>query len=167
MSSVLLSCKKEDPPEIVFPDPTLSEPSYDFKDQNLTGQIEGVSFTFTSGKFEYSTWSSNSKLEFYINLYPEMDTNLCDFNELQSNKVLFHTPVEPGLYQLNLDWDNPDSNFTITLYERANVNNIICTVGAYEIVKVDTAARVMEMRIDARFDDNNFINGNCTLSFCK
>lgn len=161
---VIASCKKDVDENT---DTTPSAPTYEFKNQVLQGQIEGEPWVFGSGKFKLDTFFVKEG-EFKVDLYPISDSNICDyFFNPDTDRVFFTVPLVIGINELNLDFSGTTNNETITLLENATFTNVVCNKGAYEVLRVDTAGGTMELKIDARYDDHNFINGNCTVSYCK
>ncbi len=55
---------------------------------------------------------------------------------------------------------------TVTPYDDEENFHHVASVGAYEIVKIDTMNKEIELNIDARAGDENFINGKVTVPIC-
>lgn len=51
---------------------------------------------------------------------------------------------------------------TLVLYPSTNY---ICTEGALEIQSIDTSGMTVTGRIDARFDGDNYVNGNFVAAY--
>ncbi|MGB0404506.1 MAG: hypothetical protein ACPGEG_10450 [Salibacteraceae bacterium] len=159
---VFASCKKDDDSE-----DSTSEPKYEFKNQVLQGQIEGEPWVFASGKFKLDTFFV-SEGEYKVELYPITDSNMCDyFFNADTDRVILTVPLVIGINELNIDLSGNTDSETITLLDNETFTNVISHIGAYEVVRIDTAAGEMELKIDAQYDDQNFINGNCTISYCR
>ena len=66
---------------------------------------------------------------------------------------------------LKFDFNDLEGSRTVTLFDDEEVMNVIATEGAVEITSV-TDTHVTG-RIDARADEDNFINGNFTVPLCQ
>lgn len=160
--SLLISCKKDDTP---IETPQVSQPGYNFKEQNLQGMIEGQPWEFISGRANRTTF--NDQEEYAIALYSESAENSCMFLP-KEDRVIFSIPSTgiSGVQQLKLDFSGNSDSRTITLYDVQQSNNVIASEGAVEVVSIDTTNQVIELKIDARYDDQNFINGKCKIQIC-
>ena len=125
-----------------------------YQDQILTGKIAGVDWTLASG----SASEAFSDTEMSIDMFMEMDTNLCDFTSPDGNKVLFTIEKTVGEYELGL------LKQTVTMYD--GTTNFVAIKGAVEILSVDEVAGTVEGRMDIKADNDNFLNGNFTLTWC-
>lgn len=146
--AIALGCGKDDP-----------KPSYKFKNQTATGKIEGVSWTFVEGKAE------DDGDNFSIELMLDQTDSPCDvFAFPDGDLVMFTIPNVVGLYKLKFSLSGGSDLRTATLFDSEETLNIIATEGAIEILTI-TASEVTG-RLDVRSDDNNYINGNFTVSLC-
>ena len=153
VTSLLFSCSKDE---------EGTERSYKFKDQLMQGEIEGEAWTFISGIAEIGAWEED---QLSLNFYAEASDDPC--NEwLQGNQVFGNVPNAVGLYKFKLDLGG-DDNQTITLFHQESFMNTIVSTGAIEITLIDLESKVVEGRIDAYGDKNNFVNGNFTLTLCQ
>ena len=152
----LTSCNDED-----------SGPSFEFKDQNLQGIIDGIPFEFGEGTVE-STFLNEGQLSFDLLDQEEQYDNVCDISFGDEVRVFFDAPNEVGVYELFFDL----SSFNRRVVTLLNPNgedgipqNNIASSGAVEIITI-TDTQVTG-RIDATLDGDNTVNGNFTAVFCK
>jgi hypothetical protein len=131
---------------------------YDFKDQELSGQIADENWIYDDG---YAEVDGNNRLR--INL---MDAHEgltgCEAEWAQTDMVFFSCPNAVGLYEL--DFEGTGSGQTVTLFDYAEVFNYISNEGAVEILSITETS--VTGRIDARGDDDFFVNGNFTIDRC-
>lgn len=150
--SVLFSCSKDDD----------TERGYKFKDQIMQGEIEGDNWVFASGTAEIDYWDED---QLSLMFYAEASDDPC--NEfLSGNKVMCTIPNAVGLYKLNFNFSG-DNIQTVTLFHEASVMNTVASEGAIEIMLIDLQNGIIEGRIDAYGDKNDFVNGNFSLSYCE
>lgn len=81
------------------------------------------------------------------------------------DRVFFTLPSNTGVHLLKFDFNDLEGSRTVTLFDDEEVMNVIATEGAVEITSV-TDTHVTG-RIDARADEDNFINGNFTVPLCQ
>jgi hypothetical protein len=146
----LLACSDDD-----------EKSSYSFKDQDLSGEIEGDSWTYEDGFVEEGTYEDEEVLD--ISLFLDQGVPACETFSREGDQVFFFVPNAVGLYKLNFDLSSFDGQ-TVTLFDDEETLNVIATEGAIEILSI-TETEVTG-RIDARADGNNHVNGNFTVSFC-
>ncbi|WP_258104421.1 hypothetical protein [Marinoscillum sp. MHG1-6] len=146
---VLLSCSDEE-----------KGPKYEFKDQNLQGKIDGQAYNYGEGTVDFST---EGKMSF--DLFSDQETTAaCDQFGFGDFVVAFFTMKKnEGLVELVLDFNGGTSQ-TVTLLNPDNFINYVTTEGAIEITSI--ADSVVVGKIDARMDENNYINGNFTATVC-
>jgi hypothetical protein len=141
---VMIGCGKDDP-----------QPTYKFKDQTAAGEIENVAWVFVEGKAEV-----NGE-ELSIDLMLDQIEAPCDiFGFPEGDFVFFTVPSSVGLYKLSFG----SNSQTATLLESDEFVNIIISEGAIEILTI-TETEVTG-RLDLRFDNTNYINGNFTVDLC-
>jgi small nuclear ribonucleoprotein (snRNP)-like protein len=142
----LVSCKDDD----------NAEPAYNFKDQDATGKIENESWTYKDGYADIG-----SEL-IYVTLTIEQAGKACDITSPTGDRVLFTVDKEPTLYLLG---GSGSTMYTATLLESDDTMNHIALEGAIEITSItnDTVSG----KIDARVDDETFVNGNFTIPICQ
>jgi hypothetical protein len=157
-TSILVSCEKDDDND----DNNIIDPAYTFLDQVLQGEIEGEAWMLKAGSANES-WSDSTSL--YVEMFAMESDNPCSDFDLDGNRVIFHVPFAPGLYELILDWT--EDSQTITLFHDESGMNTVATKGAVEIISIDEVNGVMEGRIAAEADVGNFVNGNFTINFCN
>ncbi len=147
------ACEKEDEPQV-------ETPAYEFKNQTMQGKIEGKAFQFEIGTVEESGFGG-----FLYQIVGESDsTDACAFvNQYFGNNIVF------GLDELKtgLTVMGDNSSQTVTFYQSESENNDVAIEGAIEILTVNAETDVVTGRIDARIDDNNFVNGNFSVTHCK
>lgn len=132
---------------------------FEFIDQPLQGKIAGADWTFVIGSVIVSTF--NSEEYRYSLLSTSIDNSeLCDSFAHTGDRIFFFIPQEEGVFELSLDQ-------SVAMFDEENTDNIIATDGAVEILSIDRDTGVITGRIDARFDGNNFVNGNFTATLCE
>ncbi|MBT3208920.1 MAG: hypothetical protein HN704_18470 [Bacteroidetes bacterium] len=142
---LLNSCKKDD-----------DEYKYNFEDQELSGQIAGESWTYETGGVFISDFNHPPLFDFRI--FGTDTISPCSYN-IASRSLLFFTPMEIGLYDI--------ADYLVTFYaEGEETENLITVLGAFEILTIDTANKIITGRMDAKYDDDNFVNGNFSLTSC-
>jgi hypothetical protein len=142
----LVSCKDDD----------KAEPAYSFKDQDATGKIENVSWTYKDGYVDIG-----SEL-IHVTLTIEQDGKACDVTSPTGDYVSFAVDKEEKLYLLG---GSGSTLYTATLLESDDTMNYIALEGAIEITSITDLA--VSGRIDARVDDETFVNGNFTIPTCQ
>lgn len=144
---ILTSCGDDD-----------SGPAYSFDDQDLQGEIQGQDWVYLDGEAEESFFFDD---QMSIELIQEEIEQACGLFYSLESSVFFSVPYEEGLFELNL---SGTTSQTVTLYVPDETLNIIATGGAVEILSISETE--ISGRIDARYDEDNFINGNFTIPFC-
>lgn len=153
LTLLISSCGKDD-----------SGPSFDFKNQNLQGTIDGLPYTYGEGTVELTTIDGEEELSFDLYHSSEDISEACDFFGFGDHvNVFFFIPAKVGVYQLSFDLSSFDGQ-TVTLYNPDGSVNNIATLGAVEILTI-TETQVTG-RMDARMDAENSVNGNFTVEFC-
>lgn len=155
-SIAFISCTKD---EATDPAPTNTTPSYNFIDQPLQGKIEGANWEFASGIAYYD----NFQELFWLDFYNEVDTNQCDFDKPQTDKIFFaFSNLTPGLTELGIFTQS------VTFYDNDSALNVIGFDGAIEILTVDTLnTMTITGRMDVRESGTNYANGNFSITYCK
>lgn len=139
-----------------------------YKNQMLSGKIDGKSWTALGGRVSSSSTH-------YFHIADTLSADTCTNFLNQESRVIFshdnpnNTIVQLGEHPLVLDWSNTSNNKTITLvrYKNGTPHNTIVDKGAYEILSVDTIKNIINGRMDAFYDDDNFVNGNFELKYCR
>ena len=134
-------------------------PAASFQNQTLQGEFNGTAWTLASGKAEVSFFDSE---QLSIEMTNQNTEDVCDAFSLDGNTVLFSVMNAVGLYEICFKLDGSGSDQTITLFD-GTTNNIV-TSGAVEILTITDTE--VTGRIDGRFDDNNFVNGNFSVPLC-
>lgn len=153
IAALLFSCSDDD---------SEKKSSYSFKDQDLSGEIEGDSWTYEDGFVEEGTFDDEEILD--ISLFLAQEDPACATFQREGDEVFFFVPNAVGLYKLSFDLSSFDGQ-TVTLLDEEEMLNVIATEGAIEILTI-TETQVTG-RIDARSDGQNYVNGNFTVSFCS
>ena len=148
---LLSSCGKEE-----------EAPAYSFEDQTLAGAIEGVNWTYGDGYANVTGEGATSKL--HVTLVLPSEDEGCDIMP-EGDRVFFSFPLFAGLHILKLDFNDLENSRTVTLFDTEETMNVIATEGAVEITSI-TETHVTG-RIDARADEDNFINGNFSVPLCQ
>lgn len=148
------SCAKKETTE-----PTSTEADYNFIDQPLQGKIEGKAWEFKSGIVYYDTFQKR----FWFDFYSALDTNQCDFDKPQTDRVFFSfNSITVGLTELGLFTQSA------SFYDQDSILSIIAFDGAIEILTVDTTnAMTITGRMDISESSTNFANGNFSITYCK
>lgn len=155
------SCKKEEDDD--DNNNNNNEPTYEFKDQVLQGEISGVAWEFKAGKYELDYWDST---EYSVDLYDttgaENFTTVCDVwtGDFDYN-IMFSCPQDTGLYELG--WGS--QSITLVDWTADPVLNIVLTEGALHIISKTDSTLTGE--IDAASDNESYINGYFTISLCQ
>lgn len=152
----LFSCDNDDASD------TLGvENSYSFNDVSLQGKIDGKDWSLIDGYARKNPFDSS---QFSLELLEETVEDDCPvLSGSNLPRVFFSIPANVGLYELRLSSGGERSQ-TLTLFEPSQTLNTIASQGAIEILTV--ADSQITGRIDARFDENNFINGNFLVTVC-
>lgn len=135
--------------------------SYSFKNQDLSGKIEGASWVYADGFVETGTYEDEEILDITLTL--EQEDPICETLFQEGDRVFFFVPNAVGIYKLYFDLDSFDGQ-VVTLFDDEQTLNTIATKGAIEILTITDTE--VTGRIDARADGKNHINGNFTVSFC-
>ncbi|HYF69294.1 MAG TPA: hypothetical protein VD884_14215 [Ohtaekwangia sp.] len=140
--ATLISCNKDDD----------AGPSYNFKDQLLSGKIDNETFVHGDGFFD-----NDDEETVRIVLTVAQAHDLCEVIQ-EGNEVFFYIDKEEKLTKLG-------DNQTITLLKDGSPPyNIFATSGAIEITSITETS--ISGRIDARVDNESFVNGNFTVYSC-
>lgn len=146
LTASLVSCKDDDDDD---------KPSYSFKDQEAQGKIGNESWTYTDG------YATNDQF-FVINLTLDEGETGCGISDPKKDRVSFIAEFETKVYQLGTG----STVYTVTLTDAENLQDQHISIeGAIEITSVTDTH--VSGKLDARFDEENFINGNFTVPICK
>jgi hypothetical protein len=138
------------------------KPAHSFLDQDLSGKIEGESWTLGDGYADITGEGTEAKL--HVTLLLPHEGAGCDLMA-DGDRVLFSFPLYAGLHVLKFDFNDLENNRTVTLFDDEETMNVIASVGAVEITSITDTE--ITGRIDARADDDNFVNGNFAVSLCQ
>lgn len=131
-------------------------PSYSFKNQDASGKIGNVAWTYADG------YADIFEGEIDVDLFLTQDgAEGCDVSSVDGDRVFFYIPNEVGVHRLNLSLED---GLTVTLFDDEEFMNYVAAEGAIEIVSVSDTE--VTGKIDARVDGETFINGNFTVSLC-
>jgi hypothetical protein len=139
-------------------DDEKNAPAYAFQDQIIQGKINGQVWSFKDGNAEVNSFDE-TKLS--IDLGSNKVNDPCGFGATSGLRVFFSIKKELGLKELSSSTEGQ----TITMYDPEGSLNTISSEGAVELLTI-TATQVTG-RIDAQFDDDNFVNGNFTVLLCE
>jgi hypothetical protein len=138
--------------------------TYEFKNQDVTGKINSVAWTYADGYADVSSSSSGSEPKVRVNLVLAQPKKACDIFMVTGNQVVFSLPAKAGLYKLSFNL-NGGTGYTATLLENATIpNNLIASDGAIEILTLTSTE--ITGRMDARYDETSFVNGNFKVTIC-
>ena len=140
-------------------------PSYNFKDQDLSGEIDDQAWTYADGFSELTTLEGNEYAD--ISLVLDQAETSCDIASIEGNYLFFYVPAEVGVYKLKpVDFSGSfEDNQTVTFLVNEDVpNNVIAQKGAIEVLSI-TETKITG-RMDVRFDDEFFVNGNFEVDRC-
>lgn len=149
--TLLLGCSDDD---------AKKNGAYSFKDQDLSGEIEGYSWTYADGLVNESTFDDEEVLDITLTL--GQAGSICE-SFPEGDRVIFFVPNTVGLYKLSFDLTSFDGQ-VVTLFDDEQTLNTIATKGAIEIISISETT--VTGRIDARADGDNYVNGNFAVSFC-
>lgn len=128
-------------------------PSYEFKDQAAQGKIGNVAWEYEDGKVE------DVEVAFNIELLLTQPAPACENPGFGiGNQVYFTLPRSAGLFELS------PNGHTVTIFNISSAQTFVATQGAVEIISA--SGSFLFGRIDARFDDGNFVNGSFSVPFC-
>ena len=137
---------------------------YNFLSQDLSGEISGREWIYRSGNaFSFRNDSSQQMLD--IALYEHLSLDPCSY-AFTGNDVLFIIPNKTGLYELQLNFSENENIQTLTITNDEQ-ENMILSEGAIEIFSIDTVYNIMKGRIDAKYDNDNFVNGIFEVLLCE
>jgi hypothetical protein len=139
-----------------------TEKKYNFKNQNLSGKINGATWTQKSGLAQFEAYYTDSTISF--NMFNASTANICQLFP-ETNEIFFSLPKQTGLYLINWNPENPQMGVSLTMYCTDNHTNYIATSGAIEILSISQTE--ITGRIDAYNDDFNYVNGNFTVPVCS
>jgi hypothetical protein len=150
--AILFSCKDED-----------EKPSHSFKNQNLSGKIGNSSWTFSDGYADVYGLEEESQVS--VDLFQEAEDGEGCCALAKGNEVLFTLPNKVGLYMLKFELNDFENSVVVNLFEEDGYVNNLASTGAVEILSISETQ--VSGRIDARIDDESFVNGNFTVNICK
>lgn len=145
------SCSKDDED-----DKTEEKYEVNFKSQKTQGLIDGNAFEYIKGTFKDDLFNDG---EYKITLFDlaDYDTTLLAYGT--KYQVYMTLPAQVGTYELTATGDYVTlKNGTI------NQELPLARKGAVEIISISETELVG--KIDAYYDDENYVNGNFTVSFC-
>jgi len=147
----LISCGKDD-----------EGPAYEFIDQPLQGKIGGVDFMMKDGKVYEGFFEED---EWYVEIYGENEpAAACDVEIAEKNYLFFNVPLEVGLYKLYFKLSTFEGQL-VNLYDvEDDDSQNLASEGAIEILTISDTE--VTGRLDARFNNQNRVNGNFTVNFC-
>lgn len=138
-------------------------PKYSFKDQTLSGKIDNIGWIYGDG---YS--SIDGDYADITLVTDQIEDEGCNIWDIEGNYIFFYVPATVGVHPLKkLDLSGSlEDNQTVTLLVNEDIPvNIIAQKGAIEILTISETQ--ITGRIDARFDDESFVNGNFTVTICQ
>ncbi len=139
------------------------EISFDFKDQILQGQIDGIAFTSKGGFFDDGFEEGTMRIRIY-DVSEEGDP--CDIIFSDFATVSINVTKEVGLYKIRSGFDSSDSNqINLINLDDDGVPLNILTDGVVEILTITDTE--VTGRMDASFDSNSQVNGNFTVISCS
>ncbi len=143
---------------------------YSFIDQDLQGEHTDEFWELVSGVAEEDYFDNTQySIELY-NIEPRdgySSTEPFAYSGELYNSLMFSIPKELGLYELLLDYNNTDDNFTVTFFNSDTYMNTIAAQGAVEILSIDNTEMTITGRMDVWFGDKSefHVNGNFTVPF--
>lgn len=130
---------------------------YNFIDQELSGKIAGEDWTYKSGGASDNNYFDTSSL-YNAKVFDNDTIEPCGYL-IGSKSLLFFFPMETGTYDI--------TDYPVTFFaEGEETENLVTLIGAFEILTIDTAIKQITGRMDAKYDDDNFVNGNFNLTIC-
>jgi hypothetical protein len=140
------------------------EPSYSFKNQDASGKIGNVAWTYQDGRATIDGSGADARLNISLIIAQQSGDQGCDIFQIEGDEVFFGVPAVVGLYKLSFNL-NSGTGQTATLFDDEETFNHIAAEGAIEILTI-TATQVTG-RIDARGDQENTVNGNFEVDICQ
>lgn len=164
---VSVSCKKDEDSD------SSSGYKANYKNQVLQGKINGVDWTFISGKILQDTsFFDMSKTQYSFTFTDTMITDTCFINAYGRLQLqLEFSDKDPILAVKSHSLNNGYNEFSKSLVFVHFENNLakfdIAYSGAFEILTVDEVNGIVTGRMDVRLNENNYVNGNFTLKYCN
>ena len=141
------------------------EPDYKFKNRDASGKIENEAWAYADGYSDLiDDYLGSGETYIDITLVLAQSGTGCGITTFDGDRVFFAIPAEVGLYKLHLSLNNIFDGQTVTLFDDETGMNNISSEGAVEIISISEDEVIG--RMDARFDKQNFINGNFTIPIC-
>jgi hypothetical protein len=160
------ACKKND-------DDVVPGSSYkvNYKNQPLQGKINGEAWTYVLGEVNSYQWTAPDYSHSF-NITDTTDSDTCYAYSNKRSKIIFgfedqNQWLTKVNHKLKFDFTADSKTVTMVYYENGGPVNNIAAEGAYEILSVDTATRLVTGRMDIKIDNNNYANGNFTLKYCS
>ena len=130
--------------------------SYEISDQSLQGKVGGVDWSFAGG--ETDSFLSDEE-SFFASLFSS-SLEACAFSSPGGNRLLMAIPTEPGDYELGIS-----QTMTFVVDQSDGLENLVATEG--RLVVDEVTATTIAGGIYARFDGDNEIDGNFSLTICS
>ena len=129
---------------------------YTITEQNLSGSIGGVAWTFATG--ETNAFLSEDD-DYFAVLYAESFSTCASSSPMSVDHLILNIPKETGEWGLSLS-----RNMTFVVDEADGPSNLIATEGTLRVdsLTVDT----LTGGIYAEFDGANVVDGTFTVSIC-
>ena len=150
--AILFSCKDEE-----------EKPTHTFKNQNLSGKIGNTSWTLNDGYADVYGIDEQSQVS--VDLFMEAEEGEGCSALAKGNEVLFTLPNKVGLYLLKFELNDFENSVVVNLFEEDGYINNLASTGAVEITAISDTQ--VSGRIDARIDEESFVNGNFTVDICN
>jgi hypothetical protein len=129
---------------------------YTIAEQNLSGSIGGVDWTFATG--ETNAFLSEDG-DYFAVLYAESFSTCASSSPMSVDHLIISIPKEIGEWGLSLS-----RNMTFVVQEGDGPNNLIGTEGTLRVDSLTTDTLVGG--IYAEFDGDNVVDGTFTVAIC-
>ena len=131
--------------------------SFEISSEPLMGTVNGEAWAFVAG--ETDAFLSEGKDDFFTSMYSETVTE-CAASFPSSDHLLVSMPKVPGDYRLSLQ-----QNMTFSIRDvNDEIDNLVATRG--RLVVSTITATAITGGLHARYDDDNEVDGQFTLTIC-
>lgn len=166
---LIVGCTTDSDNEISVEKQTKEETyQVNYLNQALKGKINGLDWAMIGGQLKSS---SSHAFRFADTLSQDTCTPLFT----PKSRVTFSLDTLGGIllqigeYPLRFNTNSATNNRTINLihYIGTTPYSTMVSQGAYEITKVDTINNTVFGKMDAFYDENNYVNGNFEIKYCR
>lgn len=135
------------------------EPSFEFINQDAAGKINNVSWSYADGLAV--VFSKGRVTQVSVSLALKQDKAGCDMDYPVGDWIFFGVPSVVGLYKLSSDGDD---SYEVQLNKGDGLGNFIAKNGVIEILSISDTK--VSGRLNVKYDNKNYVNGNFIVSIC-